>query len=140
MKHLPLISITLAVVWFFSVHVEAQAVVIANPSVKSDEITKNELRDVFTGETKNLKDGSHVVPVLLQQGPTHTEFLADYVHVPDTMLRQDWRRLMFAGQAIQPKTFDDEAAVVAYVAHTPGAIGYIGKGTAHEGVKVLIVK
>jgi ABC-type phosphate transport system substrate-binding protein len=39
-----------------------------------------------------------------------------------------------------PKSLESESAVVAYVAHNAGAIGYIGKGTPHEGVKVLAVK
>ena len=39
-----------------------------------------------------------------------------------------------------PKSIDSEAAMVEYVAHNPGAIGYIGKATPHEGVKVLAVK
>jgi hypothetical protein len=30
--------------------------------------------------------------------------------------------------------------VVEYVAHTTGAVGYIGKATPHEGVKVLGVR
>lgn len=39
-----------------------------------------------------------------------------------------------------PKSLDSEAAVVEFVAHTPGAIGYVNKTTAHEGVKVLVVR
>lgn len=39
-----------------------------------------------------------------------------------------------------PRTFEDEAAEVAYVAQTPGAVGYISSGTAHGSVKVLEVK
>jgi ABC-type phosphate transport system substrate-binding protein len=39
-----------------------------------------------------------------------------------------------------PKSLDSDAAVVAFVAHTAGAIGYIGKATPHEGVKVLTVR
>jgi ABC-type phosphate transport system substrate-binding protein len=39
-----------------------------------------------------------------------------------------------------PKSLDSDAAVVEYVAHNPGAIGYIGKSAPHEGVKVLSVR
>jgi ABC-type phosphate transport system substrate-binding protein len=39
-----------------------------------------------------------------------------------------------------PKSLDSEAAVVDYVAHNPGAIGYISKATPHDGVKVLAVR
>jgi len=39
-----------------------------------------------------------------------------------------------------PKSLDSEAAIVEYVACNSGAIGYIAKATAHEGVKELAVK
>jgi hypothetical protein len=39
-----------------------------------------------------------------------------------------------------PRTLDSETALVEYVAHTAGAIGYIGKSSPHEGVKILAVR
>jgi ABC-type phosphate transport system substrate-binding protein len=119
---------------------QAQAVVIANPSVKSADVSKSDLRDVFTGAASTLKDGSHVTPVLLKAGGAHDEFLSAYVGKNDSAFRAGWRSLVFSGQASMPKSLDSEAAVVEFVAHNPGAIGYIGKGTAHEGVKVLSVR
>jgi ABC-type phosphate transport system substrate-binding protein len=119
---------------------QAQAIVIANPSVKSADVSKSDLRDVFTGAASSLKDGSHVTPVLLKSGAAHEEFLSAYVGKNDSAFRAGWRSLVFSGQASMPKSLDSESAVVEYVAHTPGAIGYIGKGTSHEGVKVLAVR
>ena len=76
----------------------------------------------------------------VKQGSAHDEFLATYIGKNDTAFRASWRSLVFSGQATMPKSFDSEAAVVEYVAHTAGAIGYIGKATPHEGVKVLAVR
>jgi ABC-type phosphate transport system substrate-binding protein len=118
----------------------AQAIVIANPSVKSAEVSKGDLRDVFTGAASSLKDGSHVTPVLLKSGSAHDEFLSEYIGKNDTAFRASWRSLVFSGQATMPKSLDSDSAMVEYVAHSPGAIGYIGKATLHEGVKVLAVK
>jgi ABC-type phosphate transport system substrate-binding protein len=125
---------------FFAVDARAQTMVIANPSVKSADVSKSDLRDVFTGASSSLKDGSHVTPVLLKQGGAHDDFLAAYIGKNDTAFRASWRSLVFSGQATMPKSLDSEAAVVEYVAHNPGAIGYIGKATPHEGVKVLAVR
>jgi ABC-type phosphate transport system substrate-binding protein len=41
---------------------------------------------------------------------------------------------------VLPKTLDSDAAVVEYVSRTPGAVGYIGRTSPHEGVKTLIVR
>jgi len=119
---------------------QAQVIVIANPSVKTTEIAKNDLRDVFTGNATTLKDGSQVVPILLKGGPTHDEFLLAYIGKNDAAYRASWRSLVFSGQATMPKTMDGDKEVVDFVARTPGAIGYISKASPHEGVKVITVR
>ena len=130
----------MAAALLFSAHAKAQAIVIANSSVKSADVSKGDLRDVFTGAASSLKDGSHVTPILLKQGAVHDEFLSTYIGKSDTAFRASWRSLVFSGQATMPKSLDSETAVVDYVAHNAGAIGYVGKATPHEGVKVLEVK
>ena len=124
----------------FSIHAHGQAIVIVNPSVKATEVSKGDLREVFSGAASSLKDGSHVTPVLLKAGPAHEEFLSAYIGKNDTAFRASWRSLVFSGQASMPKSLDSDAAMVEYVAHNAGAIGYIGKASSHEGVKVLAVK
>lgn len=123
----------------FVVQARAQVIVIANDSVKTSEVSKNDLKDVFTGASTSL-GGASVVPILLKAGTAHEEFLQAYIGKNDTAYRAGWRSLVFSGQASMPKSLDGDAAVVEFVAHNAGAVGYIGKATAHEGVKVLSVK
>lgn len=130
------LSMYLCLVWGRSAH--AQLVVIANPSVKAMEISKSELRDVFTGSSSTV-GGTHVTPVL-QSGSLQDEFLNHYIGKSSTAFRATWRGLVFSGQNAMPHTLDSDAAVVEYVAHTPGAIGYIERSTPHDGVKTLAVK
>ena len=114
---------------------------IANNSVKASDISKSDLRDVFTGASTSLSDGSHIVPALLKSGPAHEAFLSAYVGKSDAALAATWRSLVFSGQRPSiPKSFDSDAAMVVYVAKTPGAIGYIAKTSPHEGVKTLSIK
>jgi ABC-type phosphate transport system substrate-binding protein len=123
----------------FSVRVKAQVIVIANPGVKATEVSKNDLKDVFTGASTSL-GGANVVPILLKAGTAHEEFLQAYIGKNDAAYRAGWRSLVFSGQATMPKSLDGDAAVVEFVAHNSGAIGYISKASPHEGVKVLTVK
>jgi hypothetical protein len=124
----------------FIARAQAQAIVIANPSVKSDDVSKSDVRDVFTGSATSLTGGSQVTPVLLKSGATHDAFLSAYIGKNDTAFRAGWRSLVFSGQASMPKSLDSETAVVEYVAHNSGSIGYISKATPHVGVKVLAVR
>ncbi len=116
----------------------AQVVVVANPSISADSISKAELRDVFLGTSTSVH-GSRVKPVLLKEGPTHTDFVTNYVGRAPVAFIMVWRSLVLSGQATMPKTLDSDAAVVDYVSHTPGAIGYVSKSAARDSVKVLTV-
>jgi ABC-type phosphate transport system substrate-binding protein len=140
MKKLLFTFIFLAAASIFAVHAQAQVIVIANPGVKATEVSKSDLKDVFTGAATALPGGGNVVPILLKAGTAHEEFLQAYIGKNDTAYRAGWRSLVFSGQASMPKSLDTDAAVVEFVAHNAGAIGYIGKSTPHEGVKVLTVK
>lgn len=81
-----------------------------------------------------------MAPILLKAGTAHEEFLKEYIGKNDNAFRAGWRSLVFSGQASMPKSLDGDAAVVQFVAHNAGAIGYISKASAHEGVKVIAVR
>jgi hypothetical protein len=140
MKKLLFVILLLAAASIFGIHAQAQIIVIANPSVKATDVSKSDLKEVFVGSATAIPGGGNVVPVLLKAGTVHEEFLQVYIGKNDTAYRAGWRSLVFSGQASMPKSLDTDAAVVDFVLHNNGAIGYIGKTTPHEGVKVLSVK
>jgi TonB family protein len=112
---------------------------IANPSVRADSASPQEIRKIFLEQTNTLGDGSHVEPVLETEGPIHAEFLREYLERTDDDLQNYYRALVFTGRGSMPKALGSDAAVVAYVARTRGAIGYVDAGSATEGVKTLTV-
>jgi hypothetical protein len=119
---------------------QAQAqLIIANPNVKVSNVSKNDIKEVFTGGSSTL-GGSHVTPILLKSGSVQDKFLSTYVGKSEATFMAGWRTLIFSGQATMPRAVDSEASVVDFVAKTAGAIGYIGKATPHEGVIVLADK
>lgn len=118
----------------------AEVKVIANPSVSTSEITQDELRRVFLISKSSLADGSHVEPVVEKGGAAHEAFLKEYLGKTDAALSTYYRSLVFTGKGAMPKAFASDAEVVAYVAKTKGAIGYVATGSAIPGVKHLEVK
>jgi ABC-type phosphate transport system substrate-binding protein len=118
----------------------SQIIVIANPSVKASSASKSDLREVFSGGSSSLRDGTRVVTVLHRPGPVQDQFVAIYLGKSDAAFRAGWRGMVLSGQASMPRSLDSDSAVVAYVARTPGCIGYIDGKTPHDGVKVLAVQ
>lgn len=115
-------------------------VVVANPSVKADAVSTEELKQVFLGTKSTLKDGSSVVPVLAQSGPAHEAFLKSCVGKSDTALRNHFKSLVFTGKGDMPKSFASESEIVAYVAKTKGAIAYVSAATNVANAKKLSVR
>jgi ABC-type phosphate transport system substrate-binding protein len=140
MKKVWLVFFFAAAASIFCDQLGAQVIVIANQSVKTDAVSKNDLREVFTGESTSLKEGGHVVPVFQKEGSTHNEFLSSYVGESPAAILICWRGLVMSGRSAMPKTLDSDSAVVEYVGRTAGAIGYINKSAPHDGVKVLSIR
>jgi len=114
--------------------------VIANPSVGASSVSADELKGLFLGTKTSLSDGSHVEPVLEKGGTTHEEFLKDYLGKTDAALQTYYRSLVFTGKGAMPKTMAGDSEVIAYVAKTKGAVGYVSAGASTSGVKTLEVK
>jgi len=112
--------------------------IIANPSVKADSISAHELKSLYL-EEKNSLNGTHVEPVIEKRGPAHEAFLRDYLGETDDELQRYYQTLVFTGKGLMPKTVSSDADVVAYVAKTRGAIGYVGTSTSVEGVRTLSI-
>ncbi|MGA7446408.1 MAG: TonB family protein [Terriglobales bacterium] len=133
----------LAVIGFLAVltshGLAADIKVVANPSVKADFISVGELRGVFLAETNKLNDGSRVEPVFEREGPVHEAFLQDFLRQTTSSLRNHYGELVFTGKASMPRSFNSDAEVLAYVARTRGAIGYVSSTAALNGVKALTV-
>jgi hypothetical protein len=114
-------------------------VLVANMGVRITEITNADLRAIFMGTRTRFADGSHAVPVTLKGGPVHEVFLKKHVGEGPEEFRSEWRKVVFTGQGAMPKAFDSEAALIEYVAATPGAVGYVSRISSQDGVKVLAV-
>ena len=120
--------------------VAADIKIIANSSVGASAVSADELKGVFLATKSSLSDGSHVEPVLEKDGPAHEAFLKEYIGKTDSAFETYYRSLVFTGKASMPKTTPSDADMVAYVAKTKGAIGYVSAGAATACVKTLEVK
>ena len=139
MKNHRLVPLVAVVVFFAPVRVLAADIkVIANGSVK-EAISATEVKSIFLEESSSLRDGTHVEPVLERDGPVHEAFLREYLGGTDDDLENYYRALVFSGRGSMPKQLGSDAEVVAYVARTKGAIGYVSAEAIGEDVKTLTI-
>jgi TonB family protein len=140
MKRLRILLVAAGLTVFGSVDsVAGDVKVIANSSVKADTISAADLKRVFLEEKNSLDDGAHVEPVLEKNGPVHEAFLQEYLGMSEDDLQAYYQTLLFTGRGFMPRVFGSDADVVAHVARTRGAIGYVSSAASVEGVKTLAI-
>jgi ABC-type phosphate transport system substrate-binding protein len=107
---------------------------IVNPASGVDSLSATDVKGIFLETKKSLQ------PVLLKGGVAHEDFVKNVLGRSDSALNNYYRSLVFSGTGSIPKAFASDEEVVAYIAKTKGAIGYVSSAAALDGVKVLDVK
>ncbi|HEY7211468.1 MAG TPA: hypothetical protein VH477_14430 [Bryobacteraceae bacterium] len=114
--------------------------IIANPSVRASEISRDDLNRIFLMTKSSLGATEHVEPVLEKGGAAYEMFLKSYIGRTDSALMTYYRSLVFTGKASIPKSFASDSDVALYVAKTKGAIGYVTSDAKTPGLKTLEVR
>jgi len=118
----------------------AEVAVICQPGVSIDSIDADTIQAFYLNKKRQWPDGTGVELSLNDSPSIHKAFLDAYVGKSGSSYRSYWKRIVFTGKGAMPTTFADDAAVVAHVARTPGAIGYVDAANIGEGVKRLEVR
>ena len=115
--------------------------VITYPGVSEKEITENSLRSIFSMHLKTWSDGTKIrVFVFPDDDPLHQSLAKEKLKVFSYQLRSNWDRLVYSGTGQAPIKVNSSEEMLAKVASTPGAIGYLRKATINENINVLQIK
>lgn len=121
----------------FSVTAHAGLVVIANLSV-GDGASDRDIKKVFIGKKSELAGGI-VIPVDQKEGSIMRKwFYETVVGQTEDEVKAYRTEMVFTGKGVPPKVLADDFAVKAFVATTPGAIGYIDENKIDCSVKVIL--
>lgn len=121
----------------------AAETVIVNAGLGVSEVAKDDLQGMFEGKKANWPAGAKVVLVTQPDAAVHESFLKAYVGKSPSQFATAWKKIVFTGKASAPVSVASDAEVVAAVAKTPGAVGYIADAAAaggNAGVAVVTVK
>jgi len=115
--------------------------VITNPSVSEKTLSKSSLRAIFGMRLHTWSDGSAIrVFVMPDDAPLHAVFSKEKLNVFPYQLRSAWDRAVFSGTGQAPDTVASPEEMIARVASTPGAIGYLTKSKTDGRVQILQIK
>jgi len=115
--------------------------VIANVSVEDSQLKLKDLRSIYTMKKNLWSNGDRIVVfVLSDDSATHKDFCRQLLKVFPRQLESVWYRLVYSGTGERPVSVNSEEEMIALVANTPGAIGYIRSEGLHEETKIITIK
>lgn len=114
--------------------------VIAHPDVPTMTLNKATLAQIFLRTRTRWDGGDKAKPVDQAATSQLKASFAKLILDRDLdALKAYWDQQVFAGKGVPPPEKPNDAAVAAYVASTPGSVGYISASVKVEGLKVLVV-
>jgi ABC-type phosphate transport system substrate-binding protein len=110
-------------------------VVIVNAANPVDNLSVGELKKLFLSDRSRWDTGKAVAPVMLAAGaPERAAFLKIVCGLSDADLGKYFLQAAFTGKsATPPKEVGSAGAVRAFVAASPGAIGFVKAGDLPSG-------
>ena len=126
----------LAIMFLFGYTASAQVSVVVNKSVTETSLSGQELGNIYSLVSTKWNNGSRVVVFDYNSGNSQASFYK-YIGKDALSLKKDWMRKQLTGEAKAPQTLGSDEEVLAKVASTPGAIGYVKSSVVNGSVKVV---
>lgn len=116
-----------------------EIVVIAHPSNPVDELTLDQLRNIYLGDSKYFP-GTDIktAPIDHAKGSMERKiFYQLIIKMSPKRLKKYWSKKVFSGEASPPRTLPQTGSVLQKVANSPSSIAYVYKTQINEEVKTL---
>ncbi|GFD93597.1 hypothetical protein KUL156_02140 [Alteromonas sp. KUL156] len=100
--------------------------VMVNESVMVAELSRSELRQIFTGQRQYWNNGTKItVFVLEDRDELHKQFCRDILQMFPYQLSRIWDQITYSGQGVTPVRVTSYQALIDALENTEGAIGYV---------------
>lgn len=113
----------------------SQVVLIANKGVEMNVSTVTAVTDIYTLETQKSSNGVALVVFDLKTAPNEQFYTA--IGKSATELKKIWMKMQLSGDGKAPAALTSEDEMIAKVASTPGAIGYVSQAKVTDAVKTV---
>jgi len=112
--------------------------VVANPEIGIDKLDSETLARIYLGKKTLWDNGTRILPAMLDENDRRSEaFLEGVVKKSVSQYRAYWKRLLFSGGGVAPRTFRRSSQVLDFVARQPGGIGVVDAQVVDDRVKVV---
>ncbi len=117
---------------------ESGIVVIVNPQSGVENLSKDEVIDIFLGRYRKLPGGRVALPIdVAESSSARARFYQMLVKKSSSEMSSYWARLVFSGQTSPPFQVPDAKTAIELVQSSPNAIAYVDRSALTADVKVV---
>lgn len=114
-------------------------VVIVNPAIGVQHLSRREVLDIFLGRYRSFPSGSSALPIDLDVGSSERkQFYQLLAHKEPSDMSSYWARLTFSGKVSPPFSVADARAAIDLVANNQNAIAYVDRAAVAQDHRVRI--
>ncbi|MFC0350185.1 hypothetical protein [Undibacterium danionis] len=117
---------------------QAEHVIVVSAKSAVGNLTKDQVADIYLGNSKEFPGGGQALPLLLASGAVRTEFFDKVLGKNEAQAKAIWSRLVFSGKGSAPREVADSAEIIKLIAANPNCIGIIEKSAVNASVKVVL--
>ena len=120
--------------------VQAQTlVVIVNPSMGVQHLSRREAAGMFLGRYRSFPSGASALPIDLDVNSSERQaFYQLLAHKDASDMGSYWARLTFSGKISPPFAVPDAQTAIDIVAHNPNAIAYVDRAAVDQRVRIAL--
>ena len=114
-------------------------VVIVNPAIGVQHLSRREVTDIFLGRYRTFPSGASALPIDLDVSSTaRKQFYLLLAHKDSSDMGSYWARLTFSGKISPPFAVSDARMAIDIVANNPNAIAYVDRAVVDERVRIAL--
>jgi ABC-type phosphate transport system substrate-binding protein len=114
-------------------------VVIVNPSIGVQHLSRREALDIFLGRYRTFPSGASALPIDLDiNSSERRQFYLMLAHKDSSDMSSYWARLTFSGKISPPFSVADARMAVDIVANNPNAIAYVDRAAIDNRVRIAL--
>jgi ABC-type phosphate transport system substrate-binding protein len=114
-------------------------VVIVNPSIGVQHLSRREALDIFLGRYRTFPSGASALPIDLDiNSVERTQFYLILAHKDTADMSSYWARLTFSGKISPPFAVADARAAIDIVANNVNAIAYVDRSVVDNRVRIAL--
>lgn len=117
----------------------AEVVPVVSARSNVDNLTPNQVMDIFLGKSSRFPNGDIAVPIDQAEGTAIRDaFYMQFASKSAAQIKAYWSKIIFTGKGQPPREVSPSERVKKAVADNPHLIGYIDRSEVDANVKVVL--